>query len=143
MIGEDQQQGDRPLDPEKLLRIASLTRAVLDEVRQMDPDGRTAGELAALHQRVTTQLHEALPNVLVEELEAIDLDLRFEDGPTGQGVRLAYAGLIGWLAGLFQGLQAAMQMQHAQALLTGGQQKREGEIEKGKDEETPMPGRYL
>lgn len=64
---------DRPLDPEKLLRIAGLVRAVLDEVRQIDPDQATTAELSALHRRVTAQVEDALPNALRDELEAIDL----------------------------------------------------------------------
>ncbi len=66
---------------------------------------------------------EGLPNTLRRELEAMDLGLPFKDGATGQEVRLAYAGLIGWLSGLFQGLQAAMQYQQIQtnlALQQGG-----------------------
>jgi len=111
---EERQGGDRPLDPEKLLRLAGVVRAVLDEVRQMDPDQATATELAALHERVTHLISEGLPSALRKELEAIDLALPFRDGATGQEVRVAYAGLIGWLSGLFQGLQAAMQFQQMQ-----------------------------
>ena len=94
----------------------------------MDPretGNHTAEELAALYQRVSTQVAEGLPNTLRKELEAMDLGLPFRDGATGQEVRLAYAGLIGWLSGLFQGLQAAMQYQQMQANL-GLQQGGEG-----------------
>src|SRR5947209_1143373 len=83
----------------------------------MDPrqtGEHTAEELAALYQRVSTQVAEGLPNTLRRELDAMDLGLPFKDGATGQEVRLAYAGLIGWLSGLFQGLQAAMQFQQMQ-----------------------------
>lgn len=128
---------DRPLDPEKLLRIASLAREVLEECRKMDPDEHTAAELAALHNRVTAQLYEALPQHLIDELEAIDIDLPFHDGPTAPEVRIAYSGLIGWLGGLFQGLQAAMQVQ---ALSQFGEVRKE--LESGK-EDKETPGRYL
>jgi hypothetical protein len=119
-------QDDRPLDPEKLLRLAGLVKSVLEELRQMDPretGEQTAEELAALYQRVSSQVAEGLPNTLRKELEAMDLGLPFKDGATGQEVRLVYAGLIGWLSGLFQGLQAAMQyqqMQQSLALQQGG-----------------------
>jgi len=63
---------------------------------------------------VAAQILEGLPNMVRNELEAIDLALPFRDGATGQEVRVAYAGLIGWLSGLFQGLQAAMQFQQMQ-----------------------------
>jgi len=110
-------QDDRALDPEKLLRLAGLVKSVLEELRQMDPretGEQTAEELAALYQRVSSQVAEGLPNTLRKELEAMDLGLPFRDGATGQEVRLAYAGLIGWLSGLFQGLQAVMQYQQMQ-----------------------------
>jgi hypothetical protein len=118
----EQQDDDRPIDPEKLLRLAGLVKAVLEELRQMDPrqtgGEHTAEELAALYQRVSTEIAEGLPNTLRRELDAMDLGLPFKDGATPQEVRLAYAGLIGWLSGLFQGLQAAMQYQQMQANLS-------------------------
>ncbi|HEU5004106.1 MAG TPA: proteasome activator [Actinomycetota bacterium] len=122
--GVEVPEGDRPLDPERLLRLAGLVRAVLEEARQMDPDQATAAELAALHDRVTAQAWEALPNSLRSELEAIDLTLPWRDraeAATPQEVRVAYSGLIGWLGGLFQGLQAAVQYQQMQALAQLGQ----------------------
>lgn len=129
---------DHPLDPEKLLRIASLSREVLEEVRKMDPDDHTAAELASLHKRVTAQLRDALTPELAEELEAIDLDTCFEGGVTSQEVRIAYSALIGWLGGLFQGLQAAMQVQ---ALQAASDVRRA--IEPGKEPEEADKGRYL
>ncbi|HWD09440.1 MAG TPA: proteasome activator [Actinomycetota bacterium] len=154
---------DRPLDPEKLLRLAGLVRAVLDEVRQLDPDQATAAQLGALHGRVTAQVEDALPNALREELEAIDLapggnyakrsgeagaGETGTTGATGQEVRFAYAGLIGWLSGLFQGLQAAMQVQQMQAMNAlpgggpGGPAGPDGRQGHGRDIE-PGTGHYL
>lgn len=133
---------DRPLDPEKLLRLASLVRAVLEETREMDPDEHTTAELAALHSRVTTQLYQALPNELVKELEEIDPDMPFDTGGArGREVRIAYAALIGWLGGLFQGLQAAAQMSHMESLQ---QQQARAALERRKEEqERRGPGQYL
>ncbi|HEY8200641.1 MAG TPA: proteasome activator [Actinomycetota bacterium] len=131
------EQEDRPLDAEKLLRLTNLAGQVLEEARHIDTtDENTARQLAALHGRVTAQLYEALPNSLVEELKAIDLEQPFVDGATGHEVRLAYAGLIGWLGGLLQGLQAAMQMAHVQQL----QQARQAAIPPGP---TSATGHYL
>jgi hypothetical protein len=145
-----QQDDDRPLDPEKLLRLAGLVKAVLEELRQMDPNEHTADELAALYQRVSTEIAEGLPNTLRRELDAMDLGLPFKDGATPQEVRLAYAGLIGWLSGLFQGLQAAMQYQQLQsnlALQQGGmgpssQQDRPGQDAMGRAPQHAT-GQYL
>ncbi|MGH3382922.1 MAG: proteasome activator [Actinoallomurus sp.] len=151
---------DRPLDPEKLLRLAGLVRAVLDEARQIDPDQATASELGALHRRVTAQIEDALPNALRDELQAIDLAPGADSGAdaergggsdqpagaTGQEVRFAYAGLIGWLSGLFQGLQAAMQFQQLQAangLPSGGGQGGPSDSDGRELDIEPGTGHYL
>lgn len=102
---------DRPLDPQKLLRIANLTREVLEEARKLGPDDSSVAELAALYKRVKEQLKLALPNFLVEELDQMELDLPFHDDATASEVRVVYSALIGWLGGLFQGLQASAQAQ--------------------------------
>lgn len=125
MVDDQTPEADRPLDPEKLLRLAGLVKGVLEELRQMDPATETTEELAALYRRVSAQIAGGLPNSLVQELDAMNLGLPFEDGAAPQEVRLAYAGLIGWLGGMFQGLQAAIQYQQMQASLAlqqgGGQ----------------------
>jgi hypothetical protein len=113
---------DRPLDPPKLLRMAALVREVLDEVRKMEPSPTTATQMAELYGRVKTQLTDALPEFLASELDAIQLDLPLRDDDiTTDEVRMAYAGLIGWLGGLFQGLQASFQA-HQQMQLAQMQQ---------------------
>ena len=104
---------ERPLDPTKLMRIASMVREVAEEARRMQPTTEAAEELASLYGRVKTQLEDALPEFLVAELNALELDLPFKDGATAEEVRVAYSALIGWMGGLFQGLQASFQAQAA------------------------------
>lgn len=104
---------ERPLDPTKLMRIAGTVREVLEEARRMQPTKEAAEELAALYGRVKNQLEDALPEFLVAELDAMELDLPFRDGATAEEVRVAYSALIGWMGGLFQGLQASFQAQAA------------------------------
>lgn len=132
---------DRPLDPEKLLRLASLVREVLDEARTLDPDKTPNAKLSTLHKRVTDQVRTALPNSLVEELDALALGEAFRDGAGAPEVRLAYSGLIGWLGGLFQGLQAAIQMQTIGRQL--GQRKELEQRTQEEEEEDQSRGRYL
>ncbi len=134
--GDAQTPLDRPLDAEKLLRLASLTRAVLEETKSLDPEKTPADELVALYKRVATQLRESVPAALADELEELDLEAAFKDGVTPQEVRLAYSGLIGWFQGLFQGLSAAMQVQTLTRELD--------QLEKGpKKEDEAAKGRYL
>jgi len=99
---------ERPLDPQKLLRLANLAREVLEETRRMDPQTSTTNDLASLYGRVQDQLKGALPERLADELDAMQLDLPFKDGASTEEVRMVYSGLIGWLGGLFQGLQASI-----------------------------------
>src|SRR5688572_30575015 len=112
---------DRPLDPQKLLRIANLTREVLEEARKLGPDDSSVTELVALYQRVKEQLKLALPNFLFEELDQMELDLPFQDEATASEVRVVYSALIGWLGGLFQGLQASAQAQVLSQLPSHGE----------------------
>jgi hypothetical protein len=102
---------ERPLDPTKLMRIAAMVREILDEARRREPTPDSANLLAELYRRVKLQLEEALPEFLANELDSMALDGPFEDGATVDEVRVAYSGLMGWLTGLFQGLQASFQAQ--------------------------------
>jgi hypothetical protein len=111
---EGQLEQQRPLDPAKLLRMASMVREVLDEVRRMQPNPDTAQDLAALYGRVKAQIEEALPQFLATELDSMELDLPLRDPFTADDIRVAYSGMIGWLGGLFQGLQASFQQAQAQ-----------------------------
>ena len=111
--------GQRPLDPQKLLRLANLSREVLEEVRRMGPNNSTSKSLAELYGRVQQQLTDSLPEPLAEELESMQLDLPFKDQATADEVRMVYSGLIGWLGGLFQGLHASMMAQPPPALEPG------------------------
>ncbi|MDQ4144324.1 MAG: bacterial proteasome activator family protein [Actinomycetota bacterium] len=115
----NQVPADRPLDPAKVLRMASLVREVLDEVRKMSPSKETASHLAELYGRVKTQLSDAMPEFLASELDAIELDMPFKNGATTEDVRVAYSALMGWLGGLFQGLQASFQAHHQMQLARG------------------------
>ena len=134
--GDAETPADRPIDAEKLLRLASLTRAVLEETKSLDPEKTPADELVALYKRVATQLRQSVPAALADELEELDLEASFKDGATTQEVRLAYSGLIGWFQGLFQGLSAAMQVQSLTRELD--------QLEKSpKKDDEAAKGRYL
>lgn len=106
--GPDGPPAERTLDPPKLIRLANLAREVLEEVRQLEPEDSTVQDLAALYRRVEDQLKDAMPQVLAEELDSMELAMPFRDAASQAEVRLAYSGLIGWLGGLFQGLHASL-----------------------------------
>ena len=100
------------LDPQRLLRIAGVTREVLDEARRIRPEAGAVDHLRRLHDQIYEELREALPSELYAELDDLTPDLR--DGSLEE-LSLAHAEILGWLEGLFQGTQLALQMQAAQA----------------------------
>jgi hypothetical protein len=101
------------LDPQRLLRIAGVTREVLDEARRIRPEAGAVDHLRRVHGQITNELKEVLPPELFEELDELTPDLR--DGSLEE-LALAHAEILGWLEGLFQGTQLALQVQAAQAL---------------------------
>jgi hypothetical protein len=101
------------LDPQRLLRIAGVTREVLDEARRIRPEAGAVDHLRRVHGQIVQELREALPEELFDELDDLTPDIR--DG-TLEELALAHAEILGWLEGLFQGTQLALQAQAAHAL---------------------------
>ncbi len=102
------------LDPQRLLRIAGVVREVLEEARRIRPEAGAIDHLRRVHEQITSELREALPRELWAELDDLTPDLK--DGTTLEELALAHAEILGWLEGLFQGTQLALQMQAAQAM---------------------------
>ncbi len=111
-------------EPSKLLRIASMTRAMLDEARQapLDEGGRL--RMAEVHARSVEELQEVLSSELQEEFKEVMVPLN-TSGATESELRVAQAQLIGWLEGLFHGIQASLwsQQMAAQAQLAEMQKR--------------------
>jgi hypothetical protein len=101
------------LDPQRLLRIAGVTREVLDEARRIRPEPGAVDHLRRVHAQIQGELKEVLPTPLYEELDELTPEIR--DGFLEE-LSLAHAEILGWLEGLFQGTQLALQVQAAQAL---------------------------
>ena len=127
-------------EPAKLLRIASMTRSMLEEARQatLDEDGRS--RLRDIHEASVAQLRSVLTEDLRDELSQVFLPLEAEV-PSQAELRIAQAQLIGWLEGLFNGIQAAIMTQQmaAQAQL---QQMRTRQLESEEGDQTGS-GLYL
>lgn len=100
--------------PTKLIRIASMTRAMLDEARQAPLDEGGRKRLAEVHARSVEALREVLSPDLQEEFNEIMVPLNKSDASESE-VRVAQAQLIGWLEGLFHGIQASLWSQQMQA----------------------------
>jgi hypothetical protein len=106
--------GEQVTRPTKLIRIASMVRAMLDEVRQAPLDDAGRRRLRDIHQKSINELESVLSPELQKELEEVVLPL-VSDPPSDSELRLAQAQLVGWLEGLFHGIQATLFTQQAQA----------------------------
>jgi hypothetical protein len=94
--------------PAKVMRIGSMVKQLLDEVRSAPLDEKGRARLAEIHHRSIAELEDGLAPELREELER--LTLPFTDGtpPSDAELRIAQAQLVGWLEGLFHGIQTAL-----------------------------------
>jgi len=101
--------------PAKVMRIGSMIKQLLEEVRAAPLDEAGRQRLVEIHRRSITELEDGLAPELRDELER--LTLPFEDGsaPSEAELRIAQAQLVGWLEGLFHGIQAALVAQQMAA----------------------------
>jgi hypothetical protein len=114
LAGPDPDDGGQPApgqeaitEPAKLMRIALMLRELQEEVRRADVDAAARDRLRVVHERALEQLCSVISEDLRDELT--ELTLPFDEGtPTDAEIRVAQAQLIGWLEGLFQGIQAAI-----------------------------------
>ena len=105
-------------EPAKVMRIGSMIKQLLEEVRNAPLDEAGRRRLADVHHRSIEELKDGLAPELVAELDRIALPVR-DDSPTDAELRIAQAQLVGWLEGLFHGIQTALvaQQMAAQAQL--------------------------
>ena len=100
--------------PTKLIRIASMVRALLDEARRAPLDDAGRRSLKEIHERSLHELREILSDDLRDELSDVTLPFT-SDTPSESELRIAQAQLVGWLEGLFHGIQATLFTQQIQA----------------------------
>ena len=93
--------------PAKVMRIGSIIKQLLEEVRNSELDEASRVRLKEIHTRSIKELEEGLAPELVAELERITLPFG-DSTPTDAELRIAQAQLVGWLEGLFHGIQTAL-----------------------------------
>lgn len=143
-----EQIDEQVLRPTKLIRIASMVRTMLDEVRRapLDDAGRRA--LRDIHERSIKELHSILSPELQEELSTMVLPFSAET-PTESELRIGQAQLVGWLEGLFHGIQATLFTQQAMAQQQFEEMRRRHALEIGSPDSSidgppeRAPGQYL
>ena len=118
-------------EPAKVMRIGTMIRQLLEEVKATELDEPGRDRLKEIYETSVEELAQALSPDLRAELERLALPFDEDDTPSGPELRVAQAQLVGWLEGLFHGIQATLfaqqsaarqqleQMQRAQALPPG------------------------
>ena len=141
----DQPDGprDEVAEPAKVMRIASMVRTLLDEVRAAPLDDASRSRLKEIYETSVKELGEVLSEDLRDELDRLSFAFE-QEAPSDSELRIAHAQLVGWLEGLFHGIQAmlfAQQMESRNRLeelrrpsLPPGHQAHPGES---------APGQYL
>ena len=100
-------------EPAKVMRIGTMIRQLLEEVKSAPLDDAARERLAEIHERSIKELEDGLAPELVEELQRISLPFPDNATPSDAELRIAQAQLVGWLEGLFHGIQTAIAAQHA------------------------------
>jgi hypothetical protein len=117
--GDDDNSTDDPSklieQPAKVMRIGSMIKQLLEEVRAAPLDEAGRQRLKEIHRRSITELEDGLAIELREELERLSLPFDDDTTPSEAELRIAQAQLVGWLEGLFHGIQAALVAQQMAA----------------------------
>lgn len=116
--------------PAKVMRIGTMIKQLLEEVRAAPLDDASRNRLREIHARSVHELEEGLAPELRDELERLTLPFSEDKLPTDAELRIAQAQLVGWLEGLFHGIQTALfaQQMAARAQL---EQMRQGALPPG------------
>ena len=101
--------------PAKVMRIGSMIRQLLEEVKSAPLDDASRNRLKEIHRSSIKELESGLAPELVEELERLSLPFTDDATPSDAELRIAQAQLVGWLEGLFHGIQTAIYAQQVSA----------------------------
>ena len=132
--------------PGKVMRIGSMIKQLLEEVRQADLDEPSRERLREIYETSIVELSAALSPDLQAELARLAHPFDEPGAPSGAELRVVKAQLVGWLEGLFHGIQATLfaqqmaarqQLEQMQRQLPQGMEQAQGGPEEGR------PGTYL
>jgi hypothetical protein len=108
-----QDASERPVtemveQPAKVMRVGSMIRQLLEEVRAAPLDEKSRARLKQIHKSSIKELEDGLAPELIEELERLSLPFDDDSVPSEPELRVAQAQLVGWLEGLFHGIQTTL-----------------------------------
>lgn len=140
----DGDEGETLEKPGKVMRIGSMIRQLLEEVRQAPLDEASRVRLREIYDASLQELQEGLSPDLSSELARMAPPFHPEKVPTDAELRVAQAQLVGWLEGVFHGIQATLfAQQMAQRAQLEDARRRALPPGQADREEPPMPGNYL
>jgi hypothetical protein len=117
--GQDDSDGQSLTDlveqPAKVMRIGTMIKQLLEEVRAAPLDDASRNRLREIHATSIRELEDGLAPELREELERLTLPFGEDTTPSDAELRIAQAQLVGWLEGLFHGIQTALVAQQMAA----------------------------
>jgi hypothetical protein len=116
--------GDMVEQPAKVMRIGTMIKQLLEEVRAAPLDDASRSRLREIHKRSIAELEDGLAPELRDELERLSLPFTEENTPSDAELRIAQAQLVGWLEGLFHGIQTALFAQQMAARVQLEQMRR-------------------
>lgn len=140
------------IEPGKVMRIGSMVKQLLEEVRAADLDEASRERLAEVYERSIVELSSALSPDLQEELRMLSLPFDEDGIPSEAELRVAKAQLVGWLEGLFHGIQASLmaqqfaaqqQLQQMKQIPQSPGQPQPGQPQPGAPAAPPQSGTYL
>jgi hypothetical protein len=134
--------------PAKVMRVGTMIKQLLEEVRAAPLDEASRNRLREIHQRSILELEDGLAPELRDELERLSLPFTEDSTPSDAELRIAQAQLVGWLEGLFHGIQTALFAQQMAARVQLEQMRR-GALPPGTSDgphdgpHLRSPGQYL
>ena len=148
-LGDEEADGKSLTDlveqPAKVMRIGTMIKQLLEEVRAAPLDDASRSKLREIHRTSIRELEDGLAPELREELERLTLPFSEDGIPSDSELRIAQAQLVGWLEGLFHGIQTALfaQQMAARQQLEQMRQLPPGAVVPGQRGGGPGTGQYL
>lgn len=152
--GEGDEQAEVPVtemveQPAKVMRIGSMIKQLLEEVKAAPLDEASRARLKEIHTSSIKELEDGLAPELIQELERLSLPFTDDSVPTDAELRIAQAQLVGWLEGLFHGIQTALfaqqmaarsQLEQMRRALPPGATLEDGDLGGEEEDRSPRSG---
>jgi len=142
VVAEQEPERESVDQPAKVMRIGSMVKQLLDEARQAPLDEASRVRLKEIYETSVAELGDAVSPDLKDELARLALPFDGHQVPSDSELRVAQAQLVGWLEGLFHGIQATLFAQQMAAQNQLSEMRRRS-LPAGSEETDTRPGTYL